>query len=121
MMIARRPASIGASGRGRQGRGWAGGGRRGVGRARLVWRMASSKLPTTPDMATIKRLPKEWPARPEPSEKRYWKRSVIRGSAAARAAVQVREAPGGGVAGRGGGGARARGGGRRACRRRRRR
>src|SRR3989304_2249204 len=64
---------------------------------RLVWRMASSKLPTTPDMATMNRLPKEWPASPEPSEKRYWKRLVTRGSASARAAMQLRTSPGGGM------------------------
>src|SRR3972149_266978 len=62
---------------------------------RLVSRTASSKLPVTSDMAAMKRLPKLWPSRPEPSLKRYWKRRVISGSASARAAMQLRRAPGG--------------------------
>ena len=62
---------------------------------RLVWRIASSKLPTTPDIATMNRFPKEWPARPEPSEKRYWKSFVTSGSASASAAMQARTSPGG--------------------------
>src|SRR3970040_551588 len=56
---------------------------------RLVCRMASSKLPTAPDMATVHRLPKEWPASPEPSEKRDWKRLGARGSGAGGGGVAV--------------------------------
>ena len=58
---------------------------------------ASSIEPVTPDMATMKRLPKECPSSPspEPSGKRYWKSRVIRGSASASAAMQLRRSPGG--------------------------
>ena len=64
-------------------------------RTRLVSRTASSKLPVMPDIATMNRLPKLWPSRPEPSLKRYWNSRVIRGSASARAAMQLRTSPGG--------------------------
>ena len=64
-------------------------------RTRLVSRTASSKLPVTPDMATMNRLPKLCPSRPEPSLKRYWKSFVISGSASASAAMQLRTSPGG--------------------------
>jgi hypothetical protein len=64
-------------------------------RTRLVARTASSKLPVTPDMATMNKLPKLCPSRPEPSLKRYWKSRVISGSASARAAMQLRTSPGG--------------------------
>src|SRR4051794_29970952 len=48
-----------------------------------------------PVSAVRKRLPKEWPRRPPPFGKRYWKRRVSRSSSGARAAMQLRMSPGG--------------------------
>ena len=46
-------------------------------------------------MATMKRLPKLWPSRPSPSEKRYSNSRDISGSASASAAMFLRMSPGG--------------------------
>ena len=79
-------------------------GRRGSGSSR---RTPSSKSP--PSIAVIaasSRLPTAWPARPgrrrrrrRPSAagKRYWRSSLISGSASARAAMQLRMSPTGGI------------------------
>src|SRR4051794_3857219 len=48
-----------------------------------------------PVSAVRNRLPKEWPRRPPPFGKRYWKRRVSRSSSGARAAMQLRMSPGG--------------------------
>ena len=70
-------------------------------------RTPSSKSP--PSMAVIaasSRLPTAWPARPGPSAEdvsasasgnRYWSSSFISGSASARAAMQLRMSPTGGI------------------------
>src|SRR6476660_6377072 len=48
-----------------------------------------------PVKAVRKRLPKEWPTRPPPLGKRYWKRRARRSSSSARATMQLRMSPGG--------------------------
>src|SRR6185436_3944823 len=48
-----------------------------------------------PVSAVRKRLPNEWPTRPPPLGKRYWKSRVSRASSSARAAMQLRMSPGG--------------------------
>ena len=64
---------------------------------REVSRIASSIEPVTPDIAAMKRLPKECPPMRSPASasKRCWKSSVTRGSASASATMQARMSPGG--------------------------
>ena len=62
---------------------------------RLASRIASSKLPVMPLIATMNRLPKLWPSRPLPCPNRYWKSRAISGSASASATMQLRKSPGG--------------------------
>src|SRR6266545_363881 len=57
--------------------------------------MAWWKSPVIPVSAVRKRLPNEWPTRPPPLGKRYWKSRVSRSSSSARAAMQLRMSPGG--------------------------
>src|SRR6185295_17272499 len=58
-------------------------------------RIAWWKSPVMPVSAVRKRLPKEWPSRPPPFGKRYWKSRVSRSSSSASAAMQLRMSPGG--------------------------
>ena len=71
---------------------------------RFIRRMPSSKSPpSTAVIAAISRFPTAWPARPPVarlrggSGKRYWRTSLISGSASARAAMQLRMSPTGGI------------------------
>src|SRR6185295_6015228 len=57
--------------------------------------MAWWKSPVMPVSAVRNRLPNEWPTRPPPLGKRYWKRRASRSSSSARAAMQLRMSPGG--------------------------
>src|SRR5262245_1038523 len=57
--------------------------------------MAWWKSPVMPVSAVRNRLPKEWPSRPPPFGKRYWKSRVSRSSSSASAAMQLRMSPGG--------------------------
>src|ERR1017187_8274797 len=58
-------------------------------------RTASAKSPMIWVSAVRKRLPKLWPLRPRPAEKRYWKRRDSSAESSLSATMQLRISPGG--------------------------